>query len=275
MSTCIRIKQKSLFKKKLTLDDVIRLTGLSFGVCDETYRLLPGEKADHTLLYDEHHLARGIDISFEGTDIVLLLSLPTSPQEIRTFYRITELICQELKTKTYIREEEQVRTGREDKFILYDEKASIAGLEDLYEKIHQDTYKHFEIFGIYNPISIGLKEIEKIGNDLDSLGEFLHTIQSLDVYYAAPRVYRVKEQLIGLYAIGPDIPSVVPTEPYIVLNQIQGIQAWYVMINEKTIRYEDFISNVSTKEYYDANHVIVMLGEEEAATLAERYYKEI
>ena len=47
------------------------------------------------------------------------------------------------------------------------------------------------------------------------------------------------------------------------------------MINEKTIRYEDFINNVSTKEYYDANHVIVMLGEEEAATLAERYYKEI
>lgn len=274
MSTCIRIKQKSLFKKKLTLDDIIRLAGLSFGVCDETYRLLPGEKADHTLLYDENHLARGIDISFEDTDIVLLLSLPTSPQEIRIFYRITALICQELKTKTYIREEELVRTGSEDTFIQYDEKASIAGLEDLHEKIHQD-YKHFEIFGIYNPISIGLKEIEKIGTDLDRLAELLHTIQSRDVYYAAPRVYRVKEQLIGLYAIGPDIPSVVPTKPYIVLNQIQGIREWYVMINEKTIRYEDFISNVSTKEYYDANHVIVLLSEEEAARLARQYSVEI
>ena len=275
MSTCIRIKQKSLFKKKLTLDDVVRLTGLSFGVCDETYRLLPGEKADHTLLYDENHLARGIDISFEDTDIVLLLSLPTSPQEIRTFYRITDLICQELKTKTYIREEEPVRVGSEDKFIQYDEKASIAGLEDLYEKIHQDTYKHFEIFGICNPISIGLKEIEKIGSDLNRLAKFLHSVQSLDVYYAAPRVYRIKEQLIGLYAIGPDIPSVVPTEPYIVLNQIQGIQSWYVMINEKTIRYEDFINHVAKQEYYDANHVIVLLNGKEAALLADTYQTEI
>ena len=39
MSVTVKIKQKSIFKKKMTMDDIINLTGLSYGVCDENYRL--------------------------------------------------------------------------------------------------------------------------------------------------------------------------------------------------------------------------------------------
>ncbi len=69
-----------------------------YGVCDENYRLVSNEIADHTLIYDENRFARGIDISFDGTDIIFLLSLPNSSSEIRTFYEVIE-ICNELKVK--------------------------------------------------------------------------------------------------------------------------------------------------------------------------------
>ena len=106
------------------------------------------------------------------------------------------------------------------------------------------------MFGIYNPISIGIKEITQIGNSIDNLEEYLHRLQSADVYYAAPRVYRTEDKLIGIYAIAPDVLSVVPTTPYIVLNQIKGIDEWYVMLSEgKTVKYEDFIRNIKPKEY--------------------------
>lgn len=276
MSVSVRIKQKSLFKKKLNIEEIIKLTNLSYGVCDENYRIIQNEIAKHTLIYDKNKLARGIDISLNDTDVVLLLCLPTSPSEIRKFYEVIEIICKKFNTQNYIREEELVSIKDNEKFIKYDEEGSIAGLEDLQEKIGQNEYKRFEIFGVYNPISIGINEIKKINNNLYNLEEYLNRIQSLDVYYATPRVYRVKEKLIGIYAIGSNIPSVVPTEPYIVLNQIKGIEEWYVMLKEgKTIKYNDFINNAENKEYYDANHIIVTLSDNEGDNLLEKYFIEI
>ena len=272
MSVSVKIKQRSIFKKKLNIEEIIKLTNLSYGVSDENYRIIPNEIAEHTLIYDNNRLARGIDISLDDTDVVLLLSLPTSPSEIRKFYEVIEIICNKFNTQNYIREEELVNIKDNEKFIKYDEEGSIAGLEDLQEKISQDEYKRFEIFGVYNPISIGINEIKKINNNLYNLEEYLDKIQSLDVYYATPRVYRVKEKLIGIYAIGPNIPSVVPTKPYIVLNQIKGIEEWYVMMKEgKTIKYNDLINNVENKEYYDANHIIVTLSDNEVDNLLEKY----
>lgn len=276
MSVEVKIKQNSIFKKKLDITDVISLTGLSYGVCDENYRLIPGETAAHTLLYDKNRLARGIDASIDKTDIVLLLSLPTTPFEIHSFYHAVEKICNALKTKTYIREEEKVNLKENPRFIKMDEEGSVAGLEAISEKLEKDKYNRFEIYGICNPISIGANEVKQIGNRLDLFEEYLHRLQSLDVYYATPRVYRVQNKLVGIYAIGADIASVVPTEPYIVLNQIQGIEEWYVMLKAgKTIKYKDFIENIPEKEYYDFNHVIVSLSEQDVDSLIEQYGVEL
>lgn len=272
MSVTVRIKQNSIFKKKLDINDIIELTGLSYGVSDENYRLIPDETANHTLLYDKNRLARGIDISMDNTDIVLLLSLPTTPYEIKTFYEIIEKICGKLKTKNYIREEEKVNIKDNYKFIELDKEGSAAGLEKISESIGKDEYKRFEIFGIYNPISIGVKEAEQIDNNLDNFEKYLHDIQSLDIYYAAPRVYKVNDKLVGVYAIGADISSVVPTAPYIVLNQIQGIEEWYVMLKHgETVKYEDFINNTDSKGYYDSNHIIVSLSEKDIDDLTDKY----
>lgn len=276
MSVNVRIKQKSLFKKKLDIEQIIKITNLSYGVCDENYRLIRNEKANHTLIYDENKLARGIDLSLDGTDIILSLSLPTSREEIRCFYCVIEKICKYLKIQDYIREEAQVNIKDNERFIKDDENGSVVGLEDLQERINGNEYSRFEIFGVYNPISIGEKEIKEIGNNLDNFADFLNRLQSLDVYYAAPRVYKVNDRLVGIYAIGPDIPSVVPTSPYIVLNQIQGIKDWYVMLRKgKTIKYENFISNINNQEYYDSNHIIVTLSEAEIDFLIEKYFVEI
>ena len=276
MSVNVRITKKSLFKKKLKIEDIVKMTNLSYGVCDENYRLIDNEFAKHTLLYDKNNLARGIDVSIENDDIILLLSLPTSSSEIRLFYKVIANICDNLKLKKYFREEELVDLNDSDKFIEYDEEASIAGLNDLKEKISSNSYQRFEIFGIYNPISIGEREVSYFNNDLEKFSEYLHHIQSIDAYYATPRVYKVADKLVGIYAIGSDIPSIVPIAPYIVLNQIDGISSWYVMLKDgKTVKYSDFIENINKKEYYDANHVIVTLSNSEVFNLIENFSVEI
>ena len=272
MSVSVCIKQKSLFKKKLHLDDVIALSGLAYGFSDENYRLVCGEKGEeHTLLYDASHLARGIDLSFDGSDILLCLSLPTTGEEIRLFYHLIAQICQKVGTKTYIREGEKVSVAEHAQFIADDEAGSIAGLETIADNLRQDSACMI-IFGIFNPLSIGRQEMERIGNRLDYFAQYLHEIQSADVYYAAPQVFRMTDKrLIGVYTIPPDVPSVVPTKPHIVMNQIEGIEQWYLFYEENMVRYEDFINFPTKQTYYDANHVVVTLRKDELTALFDQY----
>lgn len=277
MSVTARIKQKSLFKKKMNLEDIIKFTGLSYGVCDENYRLDRDEIGEHTIIYDEAKLARGFELWLEGSDVLLSLSLPTAPSEIRLFYSLVEKLCNEFNTKKYLREDEEAYLYEDEEFIKWDEEASIVALEEMTSKT-KDEYRCFEIFGIYNPISIGQRELQRIDCNLNNLEEYLNEIQSLDVYYATPSVYRKKDtnELFGIYSIVADIPCVVPNKPYIILDQIKGINYWYVMIRKgMTVTYDDFINHISSKEYYDANHVIALLNDDEIDALIEQYSVEI
>ena len=167
MSVIARIKPKGLFKKKMSIQEIIGYTNLSYGVCDENYRLIENEIAKHTLLYDNAKPARGIDISMDEFDVVLQLSLPTTPSEIHLFYNTIQSLCNLYKVTTYIREEEKVHIKENEKFIRYDIEGSIEGLKDIESKIQKNTYQRFEIFGIYNPISIGINEINKFHHDLN------------------------------------------------------------------------------------------------------------
>lgn len=64
-------------------------------------------------------------------------------------------------------------------------------------------------------------------------------------------------------------------KPYIILNQIEGVENWYVMVRKGiTVGYEDFINNVVSK-YYDANHVIALLNDREIDVLIDQYSVEI
>lgn len=89
-------------------------------------------------------------------------------------------------------------------------------------------------------------------------------------------VMRIIDQIEIIYYIVADIPCVVPNKPYIIFNQIEGIENWYVMVRKGiTVGYEDFISNVASKQYYDANHVIILLNDSEIDVLINQYSVEI
>lgn len=272
MSVTVEIRQKTIFRKPLTLEDVIRLSGLSYGTADENFRLIERETGNCTLLYDPETLARGMELSVNENAISLKLSLPTSKAEIRRFYEVVKLLCTTLKTKQFILEG-QTQTLRDiDTLMQNDMNASIGALDDLNQEISKNEYKHFQVFGICFPISLGKHEFDYIGNDLDRLGELLHYLQSQDVYYAAPKVYRVKERLVGIYFTEADLPTVLPTEPYIILDQIKGIEDWYLMLkDQRTVRYEDFMNAVSEKTYFDANHRIISLSQEELNAILETW----
>lgn len=273
MSVDITIKQTGLFKKKLDLKKIINDCGLSYGICDENYRLCENKISEHTLVFrKENGLARGIDISLDKNDINLLLSLPTSINEITLFYELTKQLCRILKTNRFERNGKSCKFDSIEQFIEDDIHGSECGLEIIKKNLEENKYNRMEIFGVYNPISLGLKEMQEIGNDITKLGQYLNDLQSRDVFYAAPKVYNIGGKLVGIYAVMPDNPSVMPDKPYIVLNQLEGIEEWYVFFGEGlTIKFEDFINNVDKSDYYDQNHFVVWLSQEQINGLAAKY----
>ncbi|MDO4283208.1 MAG: DUF4299 family protein [Clostridia bacterium] len=276
MSVNVKIEAQGLFKKRLSVQDIVTLKHLAYGISDENYRLIPDKIAEHTLVYDTKILARGIEVSFDHDSVLLRLCLPTSLSEINLFYQLIKDICKELKTKSFMRDEEKCNIQDIEKLIVCDKETSILALEELKSNIGKNEYSRLEIFGVMNPISIGKNEIDFIDSSMEKFEEFLHEKQNLDVYYATPRVYKKEEKMFGIYVIGANIPSVVPNKPYIVLNQIEGIKEWYVMLKDNHIvKYDDFINAITKSQYYDANHMIICLSENEIDDIISQFQTEV
>ena len=276
MAVNVQIKQSGFFKKTLTVPEIAAMCNMKYGISDENFRLKGDELDEFSLLYNPDKLARGIEISFDDKDINLKLSLPTTGGEVRDFYGVIEKICGRLKLKEYFRDDERVSVDDSQHCITADMTASADALMSIGDKIQNGETDNFIILGISNPISLGPEEIKVIDGDYDNFEKLLDRLQQMDVYYAAPLVYsKAEDHLFGCYAIGEDIPSVVPTKPYILMSNLD-VKEWYVLMpNNTVVRYENFIENVSQKVHYDGNHVIVNVSASDIAMFKEKYQTEI
>lgn len=273
MSVNIEIKQKGLFKKDITVEEIAKLMNLSYGVSDDNYTLNRGKIGKYTILYDPKCIGRGIEVSFEEKNVIIRLALPTIPSEIKLFYSLAEKICQKLNVKEFIRDEELVKLENCYEFIENDKNAALDAIKNIENKINSNEYHNFYVFGALNPISIGKDEINKIDNNLENFENLINDLQQLDVFYANPKFYkRENGTIFGIYFVGGEIDTVVPTQPYILYNTEEKIDDYYVMLPERNcIKYNDFIENVKKVANYDNNHFIVSLKETEIQYLILNY----
>ena len=246
---------------------------LSYGISDNNYTLDKGKIGQYTILYNPKCIGRGIEVSFEEKNVIIRLSLPTIPSEIKLFYSLTEKICQKLNVKEFYRDEEFVKLENCYAFIENDKNAALDAIKNIESKIMSEECQNFYVFGALNPISIGKNEINKINNDLDNFEKLVNGLQQLDVFYANPRFYKRKDGTIfGMYFVGGEIDTVVPTVPYVLYNTAEKINDYYVMLPESNcVKYKDFIENVRKIANYDNNHFIVSLKEDEILYLTSNY----
>lgn len=273
MAVELKIASGGLFKKKTTFAEMAK--GFSYGITNENYCLEMDKQGINTVLYDSRRIGRGIELSLlnEGSTVCLRLSLPAGGQEITEFYHLAEHACSILNTKQYLRDEEKVTHSDSARFIELDQQASLSALQDIFDKISKGDYKYYFIFGARIPLTIGEEDIHSFYNDLDCLEDWLNERQQLDAYYANPRVYQKKDgTLFGVYFISADVRSILPTEPYIIMNQIKNIQEWYVMMGKDsvTVPFHDFIRSAAG-ERFDANHIVVTLTQQELDAIGQQH----
>ena len=267
MAVNIEIKHN----QNITLDSIIQLSKLKYGVLDNHYTLIPKKIGKYTILYDQDCIGRGIELSQEGASIYLSLPLPTTVREINLLYQLTESICKRLKVKEFYCDEELSTLDFAYHFISKYQEISLNALYDIEAKIMNREVEQFILFGALNPISLGQSEMVEIDGSLEIFELLMNRLQQLDVFYATPVLYQRKDgTLFGVYYVGEEIATVVPTRPYVPFDIPDKISSWYVMIPDKTsIPYEEFIQNLKQTDYYDNNHIIVSLTEDDIRSLTQ------
>lgn len=290
MAVDVMVKQKGLFGKKITIEDIVG-DDLSYGIMDENFRLISNELGEYIIVYDRNNLGRGMEVRFDKKDINLILPLPNTEYDIRLFYKIVERVCHLQGTNSFYRDGEKIELGDYENLIQADMNASTGALENMERGMAEGEYSNMIIFAIKNPISVGQKDLEQMRGenhfcDLKGFEEFLNWHQQMDVYYAVPHLYQKKDGTIfGAYALTVDVPSVVPVMPKVRMNNVETsnelkVEEWYVSLvispqNVRTVQYTDFIDFVKEKKWYDVEHIIVALSEGEMKDLADNFETEI
>lgn len=277
MSATVIIENKKIFGKKPTLNDILG-DNLSYGVMDEYYRLNDGNTGDYTVIYSRENIGRGFEVCFMEKSIELHLPYPNSVHDIELFHMTVVRLCKLCGTRRFDYDGQMADINQIEHFIQRDISTSVQALEHEAQLISSGKTGNVTLFGACNPLSIGIREVERFGGDVHKFGEWLNEKQQLDAYYAVPHFYLDDEsEAFGVFAIAANVVSIIPIEAKkpMGFDDIE-VNNWYVYLahtGEETAgrvsydRFIEYVNSLDNVEYYDDEHVVINLTEDDVNKL--------
>ncbi len=269
----VDVRIQNITDKKLTVKEIAGLMNLKYGVSGNGYILVWNETGKYTVLYDDKKLGRGFEIWFEENDICLRLPLINTAYDIDLFYKTIEKICSELELY-FVDIDGEIKTVND----LNNEKeiniqTCAWALTDMRNKIEAGEYPFLVILCTYNPIYIGINELNECGGDLKRFEDLLDKLQRMNIYYADQRFFkRPDDSIYGVHYVGLRVPSVIPNEPKNIFFNGGEPNSYYICLEDGNyIPFKDMMDNVLTAEYYDAGHIIVNFDEKFTNYLVDNF----
>jgi len=271
MAVEIMIKRPENSDTELTVQDIAALEKLSYGVLDNNYCIEFGKTGQYTVLYKSGCIGRGFEVWIENGNVCMRLPLPNTESDIHLAYSTAEKIAVTFGTDSFVVDDQIVPFQHKQQYIQANINASLSAIQGIGTQIKNQERKAIILFGVTNPITIGPAEIEEIGGTMEGFEKFLHRMQSMDVYFANPRYYKLNDgRIFGLYFVGENITTVVPANPHPPYVNIDNLKGYYVHVPDgNDIPYEDFIGTAMNMGNYDTDHIIVCLTEKNLAYFAE------
>ena len=217
MSMDVVITQHGLRKKPLPME-VILGESLHFGRFAEGWRLEEGETNPREFTaFLPDAIARGFSVIWrpgEKRRVVLRLLTPTGEAEIREFFRMVRRIMTHWNAALMV---DGTRRSLEDweaeleGYLQFNRQA----FENSCRNILDDENGEMTFFSAKWPLHMGKAEAEAFENDFPAFEDWMHRMQSMDVYYAAAQFFRNEDGISGLYVLSENCRSVFPSKPYV------------------------------------------------------------
>lgn len=290
MAFTLQIKQKKLFGKNvLDIPSLAQSCGFRYGSDNEFYILQEEELQDNTaILYNPDRIGRGIHVDGRKAQegfYVVSYNIPTTRAEIVDFTRLVQEMERRLgKVEMYCVEEERTFTSREleqgiDNFAAF-------GLKSLREFCGNKEYKSYILSLALWPYTLPEEKVLLWENctDLSDFEQTLHDLQSLDVYYAKPRLFQKNDtkEIGAFYALTEECASVFPirADGFLNLDGLkidEGFVQFVIYSEQRTLEglypYERFIEELTKQgiKQFDGDHVLIPpMSKEELERLAEK-----
>ncbi len=282
MGVDVTIKNRQLFKKPLSISG-ITMGKYAYGNMDDYWRRQDGLIQGFNILYNPAKIGRGIEFEWKNNlkdEINLRVNFLSTGYDIDMFYDVIRNIMHVWKAKTVEREGEQCTEEDLIKYCQSDKEFNIKFLSEQKETI--------TVFGAEFPLDIDFQAIkDSLGDNLDEgYADYLHKLQSIDAFYAAPVVYRLNEnRFFCNYAITSTVDTIFPKKasaPILFKNPNTGKQlecdlftVTLVSIEDKgaigRMSFDDFAktANIAECPEFDSKHVLLKgFSEKEIHALA-------
>lgn len=276
MAFTLEIKQKKLFGKTvLDIPSLAQACGLRYGSNNDFHILQDGQENQGTaIFYNPGRIGRGI--FFNGSKggegfYTVSYNIPTTRAEIADFTRLVQEIERRLgKAEMYCPEEGRLFTCREleqgiDNFARF----SLNTLNDFCGK---KQYKNY-IFTLARwPYTLPEDKVAawETCTDLSDFEQTIHDIQSMDVYYAKPRLLQKSAtgEIGAFYALTEGCESVFPVrgDGFLNLSEIKVSECFVqlVLYNEQRVLdglfpYDRFMEELQKYGIrpFDGDHVLI------------------
>ena len=218
MAIEIVITQKGLFKKPLT-EAELSPAGLRMGHWNQAGVLDPGPASDGRVLCDPVQPGRGCYLQAapgEKERAYLRQTLPCTPRDLEIFYGLVESLCRFWKTDRFTQDGENHRLGDIPRLMEGQRKGCAGFLKAMAERWKEDG--DGVLTGAVYPLYLEEETLERLSTgDLDYFQTYLSEKQRGDWYYAKPNFLQHKNgvDILGLYAITEEVPSILPLEPFV------------------------------------------------------------
>ena len=298
MSIDVLIKNKQLFKKTLSLQDVT-LGKYACGKLDEFGRNDRKSCEGNIVIYDPKKIGRGVSLTWTPdmkNEIALSVNFLSTKYDMEMFYAIIRNVMQVWKAKTFEQDGISFSEADIDRLCDKQKESSLAFMSDVNQLTKGNKSEFITIFGAMFPLDIEIQVIEKYGAEKDAEGyaEYLHKLQSIDAYYAVPLIYKNKKKansFLGNFAITSDTDTVFPIEakvPFGFKNPTTGgdlscdffaVTLFSYKKNKVvgTMFFEDFIkqAEVLNNPMFDKTHVLLKgISEEKMDELANSEHRD-
>lgn len=271
MAVNIEIKRPEECPVKLDIPKIASLKNLSYGVLDNNYCLEFNQTGQYTIMYKSDCIGRGWEVWQENDSVCMRVPLPNTESDIRLAYSLAKDICELYNINSFIVDDEIVPFEHMEQHINSNINASMGAVTAIGNQIRNGEREAIILFGVTNPVTIGPAEVEEIGGTMEGFEKLLHRLQSMDVFYAAPKYYQLNDgRVFGLYFVGENITTVIPCNPNPPYVKIDNLKGYYVHVPDgNDIPYEEFVSVAMNMGNYDTDHIIVCLTEKNLVYFAE------
>lgn len=276
MAFTLEIKQKKLIgKTALNISSLAGACGFRYGSDNDFHILQEGQENQGTaIFYNPNRIGRGI--FFDGSKggegfYTVSYNIPTTRAEIVDFTRLVQEIDRRLgKVEMYCPEEGRLFTSGElvqsiDRFVKF-------SLKTLNDFCGNKEYKNYIFSLAMWPYTLPEEKVSawEICTDLSDFEQTLHTLQSMDVYYAKPRLLQKSGtgEIGAFYTLTEECESVFPLrgDGFLNLSEIKVSECFvqFVLYSEQRVLdglfpYDRFMEELQKYGIrpFDADHVLI------------------